>query len=160
MAEQAVPIKAGQKAPAFDLESSTGERIRLADFARKRDAVLYFYPKADTPGCTKQACAFRDARAAYEKANVAVGGPLCSNNGDLLVEAAVAGAGLILQPEFLAARHITAGRLVPVLPQWQEFPEISLYALYPATRRVPATVRALVDYLVTALPPAMAAAVP
>ncbi len=95
-----------------------------------------------------------------EKANVAVGGPLCSNNGDLLVEAAVAGAGLILQPEFLAARHITAGRLVPVLPQWQEFPEISLYALYPATRRVPTTVRALVDYLVTALPPAMAAATP
>lgn len=95
-----------------------------------------------------------------EKANVAVGGPLCSNNGDLLVEAAVAGAGLILQPEFLAARHIAAGRLVPVLPQWQEFPEISLYALYPATRRVPTTVRALVDYLVTALPPAMAAAVP
>jgi DNA-binding transcriptional LysR family regulator len=92
-----------------------------------------------------------------EKANVAAGGPLCSNNGDLLVEAAVAGAGLILQPEFLAARHITAGRLVPVLPQWQEFPEISLYALYPATRRVPTTVRALVDYLVTALPPAMAA---
>lgn len=95
-----------------------------------------------------------------DKANVAVGGPLCSNNGDLLVEAAVAGAGLILQPEFLAARHITAGRLVPVLPQWQEFPEISLYALYPATRRVPTTVRALVDYLVTALPPAMAAATP
>src|SRR5688500_17469252 len=72
IAEQAVPIKAGQKAPAFDLESSTGERIRLANFAGKRDVVLYFYPKADTPGCTKQACAFRDARAAYEKANVAV----------------------------------------------------------------------------------------
>ncbi len=93
-----------------------------------------------------------------EKAQVAVGGPLCSNNGDLLVEAAAAGAGLILQPEFLAAKHIAAGRLVPVLPQWQESPEIALYALYPATRRVPVTVRALIDYLVTALPPAMAAA--
>ncbi|MFC5523272.1 LysR family transcriptional regulator [Polaromonas jejuensis] len=93
-----------------------------------------------------------------EKAHVAVDGPLCSNNGDLLVEAAVAGAGLILQPEFLAAKHIAAGRLVPVLPQWQESPEIALYALYPATRRVPVTVRALIDYLFTALPPAMAAA--
>ena len=72
MAEQAVPIKAGRNAPAFDLESSTGERIRLADFASKRDVVLYFYPKADTPGCTKQACGFRDARAAYEKAGAAV----------------------------------------------------------------------------------------
>lgn len=72
MAEKAVPITAGQKAPAFDLESSTGRRIRLADFAGKRDVVLYFYPKADTPGCTKQACGFRDARTAYENAGVAV----------------------------------------------------------------------------------------
>ena len=72
MAEKAVPITAGRRAPAFDLESSTGERIRLADFVGKRDVVLYFYPKADTPGCTKQACGFRDARVAYEKAGIAV----------------------------------------------------------------------------------------
>jgi len=90
-----------------------------------------------------------------EKAHVPVGGPLCANNGDLLVEAAVAGAGLILQPEFLAAKHLAAGRLVPVLPQWQESPEIALYALYPATRRVPVTVRALIDHLAGALPQAM-----
>lgn len=92
-----------------------------------------------------------------EKAHVPVGGPLCANNGDLLVEAAVAGAGLILQPEFLAAKHLAAGRLVPVLPQWQESPEIALYALYPATRRVPVTVRALIDHLAGALPQAMTA---
>ena len=92
-----------------------------------------------------------------ETAHVAVGGPLCSNNGELLVEAAVGGAGLILQPAFLAAGHIAAGRLVPVLPQWQESPEIALYALYPAARRVPVAVRALIDYLLTALPPVVAA---
>ena len=68
----ASPIPAGRKAPSFDLESSTGRRIALADFAGKQSVVLYFYPKADTPGCTKQACGFRDAAALYEKANVAV----------------------------------------------------------------------------------------
>lgn len=87
-----------------------------------------------------------------EAVHVAVGGPLCSNNGELLVEAAVGGAGLILQPAFLAVGHIAAGRLVPVLPQWQEAPEIALYALYPAARRVPLGVRALIDYLITTLP--------
>src|SRR5690349_10775164 len=51
--KKASPLAAGKKAPAFDLESSTGERIKLADFAEKKTVVLYFYPKADTPGCTK-----------------------------------------------------------------------------------------------------------
>ena len=87
-----------------------------------------------------------------ETAHIAVGGPLCSNNGELLVEAAVGGVGLILQPAFLVARHIAAGQLVPVLPLWQEAPEIALYALYPATRRVPLAVRALIDYLIMTLP--------
>jgi peroxiredoxin Q/BCP len=66
------PVAAGSKAPAFDLESSTGQRIKLADFAGKQSVVLYFYPKADTPGCTKQACGFRDAIASYKKAKVPV----------------------------------------------------------------------------------------
>jgi DNA-binding transcriptional LysR family regulator len=68
---------------------------------------------------------------------------------------------LILQPAFLAAGHIAAGRLVPVLPQWQESPEIALYALYalyPAARRVPVAVRALIDYLLTTLPRVVASA--
>jgi peroxiredoxin Q/BCP len=72
MAEKAVPMTAGQPAPAFDLESSSGRRVKLSDFAGRQDVVLYFYPKADTPGCTRQACGFRDARAAYERANVAI----------------------------------------------------------------------------------------
>jgi peroxiredoxin Q/BCP len=59
-------------APAFKLPASTGQTIALADFKEKQIVVLYFYPKADTPGCTKEACGFRDALADYDKANVAV----------------------------------------------------------------------------------------
>ena len=69
---KASPLPAGKRAPAFDLESSAGRRIKLDDFAGKQSVVLYFYPRADTPGCTKQACGFRDAAAEYRKANVAV----------------------------------------------------------------------------------------
>jgi peroxiredoxin Q/BCP len=61
----------GQPAPKFDLPSSTGQPIKLADF-KGRILVLYFYPKADTPGCTTEACAFRDALADYDQAKVAV----------------------------------------------------------------------------------------
>ncbi|MDB5931422.1 MAG: transcriptional regulator, LysR family [Polaromonas sp.] len=91
-----------------------------------------------------------------EQMNVSVSGPLCSNNGELLVEAAAGGAGLVLQPGFLAAAHVATGRLVHVLSPWQQAPEIALYAIYPATRRVPLAVRALIDYLLTVLPGVMA----
>jgi len=53
-------LKAGDKAPPFALVSHEGQTIRLADL-RGRPVVLYFYPKDDTPGCTKEACSFRDA---------------------------------------------------------------------------------------------------
>jgi peroxiredoxin Q/BCP len=49
----------GDKAPAFNLASDSGEKIKLADLKGK-PVVLYFYPRDDTPGCTKEACAFRD----------------------------------------------------------------------------------------------------
>src|SRR3954468_2427001 len=62
----------GTKAPAFKLPASDGQTIGLADFAGKKTVVVYFYPRADTPGCTKEACGFRDALADYDKANVAV----------------------------------------------------------------------------------------
>ena len=52
-------IEVGKKAPAFTLEDSRGERVSLADYAG-RDLILYFYPRDDTPGCTKEACGFRD----------------------------------------------------------------------------------------------------
>jgi peroxiredoxin Q/BCP len=62
----------GKAAPKFSLESSTGKPIALADFNGKRAVVLYFYPKADTPGCTKESCGFRDALAEFDKKKIAV----------------------------------------------------------------------------------------
>ena len=64
----------GQAAPRFNLPSSTGDNVKLADYAGKSRVVLYFYPRADTPGCTKEACGFRDAIAGYKKLNVPVFG--------------------------------------------------------------------------------------
>src|SRR5206468_2060799 len=65
-------LTAGKSAPKFSLSVSTGEEINLKDFAGKRTVVLYFYPRADTPGCTKEACGFRDALADYDRAKIAV----------------------------------------------------------------------------------------
>lgn len=62
----------GKPAPPFDLPASTGGNIALDDFKGKKDVVLYFYPRADTPGCTKEACGFRDALAEYDREHVAV----------------------------------------------------------------------------------------
>ena len=62
----------GKPAPAFNLPSSEGREISLSDFKGSKTVVLYFYPRADTPGCTKEACGFRDALADYDKARVAV----------------------------------------------------------------------------------------
>ncbi len=59
-------IKEGTKAPTFTLPDSTGEKVALSDFEGKR-VVLYFYPKDDTPGCTVEACGFRDMKAEFEK---------------------------------------------------------------------------------------------
>jgi peroxiredoxin Q/BCP len=53
--------KVGDKAPAFEAPASDGSVVRLADHVGKANIVLYFYPKDDTPGCTKQACGIRDA---------------------------------------------------------------------------------------------------
>src|SRR5690349_21297252 len=62
----------GKMAPKFKLPASDGRTIALEDFRDKKTVVLYFYPRADTPGCTKEACGFRDALADYDKAKVAV----------------------------------------------------------------------------------------
>ena len=64
-------IREGQKAPAFTLPSSEGKDVSLSDF-KGRPVVLYFYPKDDTPGCTREACAFRDSQAAIRKAGAVV----------------------------------------------------------------------------------------
>jgi len=55
-------IEAGSKAPAFTLKATDGSKVKLADLKGK-PVVLYFYPKDDTPGCTTEACAFRDRKS-------------------------------------------------------------------------------------------------
>jgi thioredoxin-dependent peroxiredoxin len=64
-------IQAGKAAPAFTLTDASGKKVSLGDFAGK-NVVLYFYPKDDTPGCTKEACGFRDDWSAIKKANAVV----------------------------------------------------------------------------------------
>jgi peroxiredoxin Q/BCP len=59
-------IQEGNPAPDFELPSDTGETVRLSAL-RGRPVVLYFYPKDDTPGCTTEACGFRDAYAKFEE---------------------------------------------------------------------------------------------
>jgi peroxiredoxin Q/BCP len=53
-------VGVGDEAPDFELLDQAGHAVRLRDFRGKRPVVLYFYPKDDTPGCTKEACSFRD----------------------------------------------------------------------------------------------------
>ncbi len=55
----------GDKAPDFDLPDGAGNHHRLADYLGKKTVVLYFYPRDDTPGCTREACAFRDLNAEF-----------------------------------------------------------------------------------------------
>ncbi len=64
-------VQAGDPAPLFDLEDTTGGKVRLADL-RGRRVVVYFYPKDDTPGCTREACDFRDASRDFAAAGVVV----------------------------------------------------------------------------------------
>lgn len=64
-------IEVGKAAPAFTLTDSNGNKVSLKDFSG-RHVVVYFYPRDDTPGCTKQACAFRDLHAQFEQADVVV----------------------------------------------------------------------------------------
>jgi peroxiredoxin Q/BCP len=54
-----MPIEEGKAAPAFTLTDQNGDKVALKDF-RGQDVIVYFYPKDDTPGCTKEACGFRD----------------------------------------------------------------------------------------------------
>jgi len=64
-------LEAGQPAPAFELPDQDGEPVSLSAYRGQR-VVLYFYPRADTPGCTAEACGFRDAWGEYEDRDVVV----------------------------------------------------------------------------------------
>ena len=64
-------LAVGTDAPAFTTKDTNGNTVSLSDFAGKT-VVLYFYPKDDTPGCTKQACSFRDAQSEYTSKGIVV----------------------------------------------------------------------------------------
>jgi thioredoxin-dependent peroxiredoxin len=66
-----MPLAVGTDAPAFTAKDTNGNTVSLSDFTGKT-VVLYFYPKDDTPGCTKQACSFRDAKSEYQGKDVVV----------------------------------------------------------------------------------------
>lgn len=66
-------LNVGDKAPAFSLLGQDGKKVSLADFKGK-NLLLYFYPKADTPGCTKQGCSIRDASSELKKLGMAAVG--------------------------------------------------------------------------------------
>lgn len=66
-------LKEGDKAPDFNLESDTGEKVALKDYQGQK-VVLYFYPKDDTPGCTKQACEYTDLKRKFSARNTVVFG--------------------------------------------------------------------------------------
>ncbi len=65
-------LKIGKNAPAFSLENQLGELVSLKDFKDKSFVVVYFYPKAMTPGCTTQACGIRDSKKELAKNNIVV----------------------------------------------------------------------------------------
>jgi peroxiredoxin Q/BCP len=66
--------KIGNMAPAFTLQNQRGEKVSLRDFKGDKNVVLYFYPKAMTPGCTTQACGIRDSRKEFDKLDTVVFG--------------------------------------------------------------------------------------
>jgi peroxiredoxin Q/BCP len=66
-----MPIEEGKKAPAFTLDDANGKPVSLSDYTGK-NVILYFYPKDDTPGCTKEACGFRDLWKDVQKVGAVV----------------------------------------------------------------------------------------
>jgi DNA-binding transcriptional LysR family regulator len=88
---------------------------------------------------------FRDADGVERV--VRVSGSLHSNNGDLLAEAAVHGAGIVFEPTFIVGPDVRAGRLVPLL---QDFvaPPMPIYAVYPSRKHLSAKVRLFVEFLI------------
>jgi peroxiredoxin Q/BCP len=65
-------IQEGRKAPDFTLNDQNGKPVKLSSFAKKKNVLIYFYPRDDTPGCTKEACGFRDDQKAFAKLETVV----------------------------------------------------------------------------------------
>ncbi|OUR90620.1 thioredoxin-dependent thiol peroxidase [Gammaproteobacteria bacterium 42_54_T18] len=64
--------KIGNMAPAFSLQNQNGDKVTLKDYRDKKNVVVYFYPKASTPGCTVQACGIRDTKKVFAKLDTVV----------------------------------------------------------------------------------------
>ena len=112
-------LKEGDPAPAFDSQMVLGEEVkpvRLSDFAGKK-LVLYFYPKDNTPGCTKEACAFRDGFARYQQAGIAVLG--CSvdsaDSHKAFIKKYNLPFPLLLDPDHKIATAYGAANGIPIL---------------------------------------------
>jgi peroxiredoxin Q/BCP len=65
-------IKVGERAPDFELEAASGSKVKLSDYIGKKAVVLFFYPKDETPGCTVEACTFRDSYEEFAEAGAEV----------------------------------------------------------------------------------------
>jgi peroxiredoxin Q/BCP len=79
---QAMSFRVGDTAPDFVLQDSQGRRVQLKELLRRGPAVVYFYPKDETPGCTAEACAFRDAYEDFKKEGAEVVGISSDSAGD------------------------------------------------------------------------------
>jgi peroxiredoxin Q/BCP len=75
-------LKTGDPAPDFEAVDHNGNKVRLHDFRGKK-VVLWFYPKADTPGCTKEGCSFRDYQSEYESKNAQILGVSFDTQADI-----------------------------------------------------------------------------
>lgn len=97
-------------------------------------------------GNIPEAQQWRFLDAAGKTHSVKVPARLRANNGDVLVQAALAGLGVVVSPSFIAHRALAAGQLVPLLPEYQA-PGTTAYAVYPSRRHLPQRVRALIEFL-------------
>lgn len=122
-------------APAY-LEQS-GSPASPADLAGHRVLTYAYVP---TPFL------WRLSDAVGRAHDVRVGGPLHANSGELLVAAAVAGMGIVFEPDFVVAPHLARGGLRRVLPEYSG-PKLDVWAVYPSRRHLSAKVRAFVDFL-------------
>ena len=75
-------LKPGDAAPDFEVKDDKGRTVRLSDYKNKKDVLLWFYPKADTPGCTKEGCAFRDLNREFSDKGVQVLGVSFDETGE------------------------------------------------------------------------------
>src|ERR1700681_1535997 len=109
-------MKVGEKAPDFKVADDSGKTVKLSDYRGKK-VILYFYPKDDTPGCTKEACAFRDGYARFQAAGISVLG--CSIDSAESHKAFIRKYRLpfplLLDPDRSIARAYGAENGIPIL---------------------------------------------